>query len=101
MADMSGGSYEYLCFKDASELLSASHDEPLQRMTDRLAALGYAPDAAAETQAVLYQLRQSRTRIQTHIDRMRGIWRAVEWWDSSDSGEDGVVKALAEYRGEA
>jgi hypothetical protein len=27
------------------------------------------------------------------------VWKAVEWWDSCDSGEDAVEEALKKYRG--
>jgi hypothetical protein len=95
---MSGGSYEYLCFKDASDL--ANYEHQLQSMADRLAGLGYAEDAARETTEVLLMHRQAMVRIDTRLKRLSDIWHAVEWWDSCDSGEDGVKKALAEYRGE-
>lgn len=95
---MSGGSYNYLCYKDGFEL--GDHEGDLQAMADRLAGLGYAKDAAKETQELLLELRQYQNRIQTRIDRLKGVWHGVEWWDSCDSGEDGVKAELAKYRGE-
>lgn len=97
---MSGGSYNYLIHKDAGELLQGNGVGDLQAMSDRLAGLGYAVDAARETQEVLLQIRQAQNRIQTSIDRLRVVWRAVEWWDSCDSSESDLKKALGEYRGE-
>ncbi len=93
---MSGGSYDYLCHKDAAEMLAM--EEQLQRMADRLAGLGYASDAAKETQGLLLEIRQAKNRIETRADRLNGIWRAIEWWDSHDSSEDDVKQALEEYR---
>ena len=95
---MSGGSYNYLCYKDGFEI--GGHESDLQAMADRLAGLGYAADAARETQELLLELRQYENRIQTRIKRLSGVWHAVEWWDSCDSGEDGVGLELAKYRGE-
>lgn len=95
---MSGGSYNYLCYKDASMIWDSTGT--LSDMAQRLAGLGYAADAAAETESLLLLLRQAEIRIQTRIDRLSKVWRAVEWWDSGDSGEDGLKQALSEYRSE-
>ena len=94
---MSGGSYNYLCFRDADELVEREKD--LQEMADRLAELGYADDAAKETQDILLTVRQFKNRIQTSIDRISDVWKAVEWTDSCDSTENSIKKALDEYRG--
>ncbi|MFJ2110634.1 hypothetical protein ACIOEX_01675 [Streptomyces sp. NPDC087850] len=69
-------------------------------MADRLAELGYAQDAAAETEELLVMLQQWEIRAQVRAKRLAGVWKAVEWWDSCDSGENGVREALAAYRGE-
>ena len=96
---MSGGSYNYLCYKDATQLLSAESDSDIQGMSDRLAGLGYASDAAMETEQLLLTIRQSRNRIDAIVKRLSPVWRAIEWWDSGDSGEDNVKDSLENYRG--
>lgn len=93
---MSGGSYDYLFVKDADNL--AEHENVLEQMADRLAGLGYAEDAARETHETLLLLRQARVRLQARIDRLSGIWRAVEWWDSGDSGPSYLDEVLSQYR---
>lgn len=93
---MSGGSYDYLCVKDADELFHM--EEQLQRMAARLAGLGYAEDAAMETEDVLAAVRQARVRLNARISRLGRVWRAVEWWDSGDYAEDQVRTAVEEYR---
>jgi hypothetical protein len=95
---MSGGSYEYICYKNADEI--GSMEEQIQRMADRLAALGYADDAANETMETLKEIQESRNRIQTRLDRLRDVWKSVEWWDNCDTSEDGLKDALSKYRGE-
>ena len=98
---MSGGSYNYLCHKDERDLLGGwSEEEDLRHMADRLAGLGYAEDAARETEELICMLRQSRIRIETRVQRLRDVWKAVEWWDSCDWQEKGVHEALSAYRGE-
>jgi len=93
---MSGGSYDYLYCKDVDSLLNSV--PTVQEMADRLAGLGYAEDAARETEELLLTLRQFENRINSMQARLSCVWRAVEWWDSCDSGEDCVKDALQEYR---
>lgn len=96
---MSGGSYNYLCYQDADALLNRDGD--LQEMADRLAGLGYANDAAKETQSLLLEIRRCKNRIQSVAERLEPVWHAIEWWDSNDWGEDQVKAAIAKYRGES
>jgi hypothetical protein len=92
---MSGGSYNYLCHK---KFTGHSALDDLESMADRLAGLSYADDAARETAELLMIIKQFETRAEVIADRLRDIWMAVEWWDSCDSGEDSVKKALDDYR---
>jgi hypothetical protein len=93
---MSGGSYDYLCHKDAGEMFEMEHQ--LQRMADTLAETGYAEDAAKETMGLLLEVRSCKVRLDARIQRLTQIWRAVEWWHSGDTGEEGVKLAIEEYR---
>ena len=95
---MSGGSYEYLCYKDPDEMLSGSVRPHLEAMAERLSKLGWADDAAQETYEVLAILRQTETRLRVHNKRLNRVWHAVEWWDSGDSGPDALDEALSRYR---
>ncbi|MBR8638604.1 hypothetical protein KEF29_03140 [Streptomyces tuirus] len=97
---MSGGSYNYLyeaC--DLEDLQNRQHD--LRDMADRLAALGYAQDAATETEELLALFRQWQIRAGVRIRRLENVWKAIEWWDSADWSEHRVHEALAEYRSDA
>lgn len=95
---MSGGSYNYLYAKEPDALFEM--EEELQQMADRLAGLGYAADAAAETTELLLMIRQAHVRIVARQERLAGVWRAVEWWDSRDTSEAPVKEELARYRGD-
>jgi cell division septum initiation protein DivIVA len=97
---VSGGGFNYLCLKDASDLFRAGLGDA-QDMVDALAELGYAPDAAQETAALIAEVRAAEARISAKIDRLRDTWKAMEWWRSCDWGEDQLKAALAVYRGEA
>jgi hypothetical protein len=98
---VSGGSYNYLgliCHDDLGELLSKRAE--LREMADRLAGLGWAEDAARETEELLVMLRQWQVRADVRVRRLANLWHAVEWWDSADYSEDRVREALAAYRGD-
>ncbi|WP_329390290.1 hypothetical protein [Streptomyces sp. NBC_01716] len=96
---MSGGSYNYLCHAfDLDDLVRRRGS--LREMADRLAGLGYAQDAARETEELLVLLQQWEVRTQVRIKRLEDVWKAIEWWDSSDYSEGDVREALAAYRGE-
>lgn len=96
---MSGGSYNYLGsyqVQDLRDVLDKESD--LQAMAARLAGLGYAEDAARETEELLVMLRQWKVRAEVRLDRLRDVWHAVEWWDSCDWSEEQVLHALEKYR---
>lgn len=93
---MSGGSFDYLFVKDASDILAVEDD--VQDMADALSRLEYAQDAATETKEILQALRDFRESMEFRLNRIASVWKGVEWWYSGDSGEDGVREALKEYR---
>lgn len=94
---MSGGSYNYLCHADEETIFQKKSE--LRDMADRLEGLGYANDVARETREVLKVLERYEAGMSESLHRLAGVWRAVEWWDSCDSDEGSVKKALEEYRG--
>lgn len=78
---MSGGSYNYLCTR-VQPLDEQRCD--LENMARRLEGLEWAGAAAAETRRVIRLLDEANAA----ADRLAGAWRAIEWWDSCDWGED-------------
>jgi hypothetical protein len=97
---VSGGSFNYLCHTwDLDDLVGKQMD--LEAMAQALAALGYAKDAARETEELLVLLRQWEVQATVRVERLREVWKAMEWWQSCDYSEDTFKEALAEYRGEA
>jgi hypothetical protein len=96
---MSGGSFNYLCDTwDFEDLLTKQSS--LEAMAQALAGLGYAKDASRETEELLLILRQWEVQASVRIDRLRDVWKAMEWWRSHDWSEDQFKEALAEYRGQ-
>lgn len=92
---MSGGSYDYLCYKDAFEL--ESHREELNRMRDRLVELGHL-DAAKETESIILTLDSFKVRMEARLSRLKDVWRAVEWLDSGDYRKEQVAEAVKKYQ---
>lgn len=88
---MSGGSYNYL-FCHVRGLEEQRSD--LEAMATRLAGLPYAQSAAEATRHVIALLDQAEAAAQALAE----VWRAVEWWDSADYGEDQVREVVEEYR---
>lgn len=78
---MSGGSFNYLCWHDVT-----THFQFLE-MAKFLESQG-AYDAAAATMAFVCR----------EDDPIRELWRAVEWWQSCDTGENHFLEALAKWR---
>lgn len=94
---MSGGSYDYLCFRDEHDIFG--HLGNLRDMADRLD--GLCPEAAAETRALFDGPRSLLAELQTRIGRLDELWKAVEWRDSNDWGDDQLANAVATFRAQS
>ena len=88
---MSGGSYNYLFERD---LLEQGVTSDLEEARDRLAALGYADDAAQAAQQILDALAEAVRR----RDALADVLQALEWWDSNDYDEGQFRQALEAFR---
>ena len=92
---MSGGSYNYLCYADADDIHYKIPD--ITSMRDRLIELGY-KDAAKETEGLILMIEAYQLRLETRLERLEDIWKAVEWCDSGDWGLEDIEEAIKEYR---
>lgn len=91
---MSGGSYNYLCFADAGDVLQRR--STLAEMADRLDEL--CPEAAAETRALFDGPRSLYAELEARLARLTDLWQAVEWRDSSDWTDQQVAEAVEKFR---
>jgi len=91
---MSGGSYDYLFTR-----VHALDDQRtmLENMAVRLEGLPYAAEVAEQTRRVLRLVDVANAL----ADSLTDVWRAVEWWDSGDSGEPAVIRECEAYRAPA
>lgn len=95
---MSGGSFDYLCHKEADDFVAWIPDS-IREMVDALAAYD-TPEAKAaskHTARVVLQLEAWQRLMDEHLKMLRPIWKAVEWHHSSDYSKDAVHEALAAY----
>lgn len=101
---MSGGSFNYLYqwAEGWKDMACGLGDRPsdLDRMAAEIRALqqkhpGVATKAAEDVALLEWLLHQCQVVGQ----RLAPVFKAVEWWRSSDWGEDSVVAALAKHAG--
>lgn len=95
---MSGGSYNYLAYAlDLEDLLGKT--EELEQMADRLEGLSEIefPGAGAAgrmTRELLIKIKLWESHASISAALLSGVWKDVEWWDSSDYGPDQVREGL-------
>lgn len=94
---MSGGSWNYLCYKDIDELMNCSSTELLQDMVDRLNSAGF-KDVAKDTQRLVEYIKSASIRIETLFETLSPVFKAVEWFDSGDWGEETLNNEILKYR---
>ena len=94
---MSGGSFDYLTYKDPSELVDRT--DQLQHMAETLQA-EFPNSRAAEDTAVLLECVRaySRELYRGPMDDLRDkVWKAIEWWKSCDYSRDQAAEVVAKY----
>jgi len=89
---MSGGSYNYLCHADASDIGNNVADLELMAAA-RLDGINPDGHAAADTREVLTIL----AALEFAVRRLSDVWHAVEWRDSCDWSEDRMLEELSKY----
>ena len=93
---MSGGSYAYLYCKDATEL--AQYIYNLTEMADDLDVSFPGTRAAKDTRQLLEDFNKFMEITDERIQALAGVWQAMEWWHSSDSGRDHPEREIAKYK---
>lgn len=94
---MSGGSFGYLCYKDVPELMEPSSISNLEIMVQHLQLYGY-EDIARDTQRLIEYIRSASIRIEVLSEKLNGVFHAVEWYESADTGRETMIAELEKYR---
>ena len=94
---MSGGSWSYLYSKEVDELVQYGSIRLLEEMDDYLNSSGY-EDVAKDVRRLVEYIKSAIIRIETLHEMLSPVFKAVEWYDSSDCGKDSVSRAIEDYR---
>lgn len=93
---MSGGSFDYLCCKEVSDLIE--NDTQLEKMEKELFEMGY-QDLANETKVICEEIQKFKQIIQKKLNsNIREVWHAVEWFCSGDFSREQVDRAIRDFR---
>jgi hypothetical protein len=92
---MSGGSYNYLCYKDLGEI-AASGMSDLREMRDRLQGVAPESPVHVDTEAVLANI----AVLEAQIKALSEAWKAVEWCDSCDWSHADMMAEIETYNRE-
>lgn len=92
---MSGGSFNYLCYKDTEALFNRLSD--LEDMRESLIQYGY-EDIAKDTQRLIEYIKSAECVIGTLKDMLEPVFHAVEWYESADYSKETMIEILEKYR---
>ena len=96
---MSGGSLGYLYCKEPEDLFNDSTIYHLEEAEDYLLK-NDAVDVAKDVRRLIEYVLSAKNRIEVMQENLREVFKAIEWYQSADSGKDRVDRAIAAYRGE-
>jgi hypothetical protein len=94
---MSGGSYNYLCNKNASELRESEDD--LLAMIDKINELGYSI-IATDCKYLLHcinSIKIAESKIHQKMKDLYNVFLSVEWYVSGDFDIDCVETSMNDY----
>ena len=94
---MSGGSYNYLCYKEPEELMCKHSTDYLEEMSQLLLRLGY-DDIARDMQRLVEYCKTAYNRIDVLSEQLNDVMHAIEWYESGDYGMDSLKEHLEDYR---
>ena len=89
---VSGGSYNYLCYATTQEHIGA-REGTLRLMYNRLMELAPTSSATLDTRDLIRLLDQA----QALAEKLSDVWYAVEWADSSDWTIEDAMKEIGKY----
>lgn len=92
---MSGGSLNYLCYKEPEELFH--YIDEMEEVEQVLIGRG-AEDIAKDVRRLIERIKCAENHIGVLSEQLSDIFHAVEWRLSADYGEDDLMKHIEQYR---
>ena len=92
---MSGGSLSYLYNKQFPEV--CNYIGEMKKVEKELISQGYT-DIARDVRRLIEYCLTAENRISVLFDNLSDVFHAVEWYYSSDYGEDRLIEELDRYR---
>lgn len=93
---MSGGSLNYLCYKEPGALFEYIAD--MEEAEAVLLSEGY-DDIARDVRRLIEYVKTAENRIGVLHDNLKDVFHAIEWYESADYDKNTMLEALEEYRG--
>ncbi len=90
---MSGGSFNYICFKEIDELFG--REDEIERMAKELLKLGF-ESYSQITLEVLHDMKLLQLIFNAKQPMLGDVWKAIEWWHSGDIGKEDAIKKINE-----
>jgi hypothetical protein len=94
---VSGGSFNYLCHRPSDMVLEARGDLEKMAVELELLATRAVPNALPAAEETRRLLGVPTDILDGIVDPLRDVWKAVEWWFSSDWSFDRVTEALEAF----
>lgn len=92
---MSGGSFNYLCFQDANEIISSLTD--LRGIAELLQQVAPTSKATLKTVHIVDLIEHVLMVIDGHKILREDVWHDVEWWQDCDISRERLIKTIEEY----
>ena len=92
---MSGGSFNYLCYAEPNELINKIDD--MTAIEEELIKRGFT-DVAKDTRRLIEYILSANNKISVLFENLNDVFRAVEWRESRDIGEDDLLREIEKYR---
>lgn len=92
---MSGGSLNYLCYKEPEELFHyISEMEEVEQVLVREGA----QDVARDVRRLIEYVKSAEVRIGVLSKQLNDVFHAVEWYLSADYGRDNLLTHIEQYQ---
>jgi hypothetical protein len=98
---MSGGSFNYLCYKDGYDLLETSTEDDLCSMVNTIETYGIDDKAIVRHIKLMLNkmlaIRNMTDELTELSAKSAEVFRAVEWFESCDTSKESAIKAINDF----